>query len=101
MLHIEHVPAPVTTDDGVPNDNVRRIVLTRAQYRRLAEFIRASVRPGAARYPGYFDNDAFYEGRGHYDAIRTCNDWTGAALRHAGVRVGRWTPFPVTVMGWF
>jgi len=21
-----------------------------------------------------------------------CNEWTGAALRHAGVRMGLWTP---------
>jgi uncharacterized protein (TIGR02117 family) len=96
LLHVEHIPAP--HGDG---DYVRRIVLSPDQYARLAAFIRASVAPAGTRYPGYFDYDAFYTGRGHYDAVRTCNDWTGEALRRAGVRTGAWTPFPVTVMGWF
>ncbi|WP_241656571.1 TIGR02117 family protein [Sphingomonas oligophenolica] len=96
LIHVEHIPAPAATDP-----DARRIILTPAQYARLAAFIRASVAPGGRRYRGYFDNDAFYEARGHYDAVRTCNDWTGDALRHAGVRIGGWTPFAVTVMGWF
>lgn len=95
LLHVEHVPRPVV-DDGV-----RMIRLTPAQYRRLADFISASVGPGGNHYRGYAAYDVFYEARGHYDAVRTCNDWTGDALRHAGVKIGLWTPFPVTVMGWF
>ena len=95
LLHVEHVPSPGMTADA------RAVVLTPDEYRRLAAFILASVRPGGRRYRGYGANDVFYEARGHYDAVRTCNDWTGAALRHAGVRVGVWTPFPVTVTGWF
>lgn len=96
LLHIEHLPAPEVT-----GRDVRRIVMTVAQYRRLAIFIRAHLSPRARHYPGYAAYDAFYDARGHYDAVRTCNDWTGDALRHAGVRIGAWTPFPVTVMGWF
>lgn len=94
LLHVEHVPPPAAGAD------VRRVVLRPAEYRRLAAFIRASLR-SRRRWPGYAGNDAFYEARGRYSAVGTCNEWTGAALRSAGVRVGRWTPFPVTVMGWF
>ncbi len=75
--------------------------MTPTQYRRLAAYIRASFRDGGARYRGYAGYDAFYEANGRYSAVRTCNAWTGDALRFAGVRVGWWTPFPVTVMGWF
>ena len=96
LIHIDHIPAPTRLDD-----DVRRIVLTPDQYRRLSAYIRVSVVPGGGRYPGYFDYDAFYEARGHYDAMRTCNAWVGDALRRAGVRVGMWTPFAVTVVGWF
>ena len=96
LLHVEHIPAPATTDR-----TTRRIVLTPDQYRRLAAFIRASLAPGGRAIHGYFDYDAFYPARGHYDAVHSCNDWTGDALRHAGVRVGAWTPFAITVMGWF
>jgi uncharacterized protein (TIGR02117 family) len=80
---------------------MRPIMLRPDDYRRLAAFIRASVRPGGGHQHGYGPGDAFYDATGHYDAITTCNAWTGAALRAAGVRVGVWTPFPVTVMAWF
>lgn len=96
LLHVEHIPAPTH-----PGDDERRIVLRTDEYRRLAAFVRASVRPGGGHYRGYDRDDAFYDARGHYSAGRTCNTWTGEALAAAGVRVGWWTPFPATVMGWF
>ncbi len=95
LMHVDHLPRPRA------GDGAREIVVTLAQYRRLAAYIRASFRDGGARYRGYAGYDAFYEADGRYSAVRTCNAWTGDALRFAGVRVGRWTPFPVTVMGWF
>jgi hypothetical protein len=76
-------------------------MLSEAEYRRLAGFIAATIRPGGRSYPGYDAYDAFYDARGHYSAVATCNAWTGDALRFAGVRVGWWTPFPATVMWWF
>jgi uncharacterized protein (TIGR02117 family) len=96
LLHVEHVRAP-----GEDDVDVRAILLRPDEYRRLAAFIRASAAPRRQTYRGYAQHDIFYAGRGHYSAIRTCNSWTGEALRTAGVRVGRWTPFPVTVMRWF
>ena len=95
LLHVEHVPAPRIGDDA------RSVLLRPEEYRRLADYIHASFAPTRQRHRGYDVNDVFYAARGHYDAIRTCNAWAGDALRHAGVRVGRWTPFPVTVLAWF
>ena len=93
LMHVEHVPGPAA--------DARAVVLTGPAYRKLAAFVAASFRPGGRRYPGYDANDAFYDARGRYDAVRTCNSWMGEALRAAGVRVGVWTPLPVSVMGWF
>lgn len=96
LVHVEHVERPT------PNIDQRIIILRPQEYRRLAAFIRASLNgTHPAHRHGYDRYDAFYAGRGRYDAVRTCNAWTGAALRSAGVRVGWWTPFAVTVMGWF
>ena len=95
LVHIDHVPAPQA------RANVRTLVLTPDQYRRLARHLRASMTERPHAQPGYWRNDAFYTGTGRYSAIRTCNDWAGNALRYAGVRVGAWTPFPVTVLWWF
>ena len=95
LLHVEHVPEPVAGAD------VRRVVLRPDEYRRLVAFIVASRVKRGGRWRGYGPYDVFYEARGRYDALRTCNSWTGEALASAGVRVGRWTPFPVTVLWWF
>ena len=96
LVHVDHVPAPTG-----PSGDERRVVLRPEEYRRLAAYIRATLVPGGHRYRGYDAYDAFYEARGRYSALHTCNAWTGDALRQAGVRVGAWTPFPITVLGWF
>lgn len=95
LMHVEHVPEPSIGSD------VRRVVLRPEEYRRLAAYIRGSFATGRGPHRGYGNNDVFYAARGHYSAIRTCNAWAGDALRNAGVRIGRWTPFPVTVLAWF
>lgn len=79
----------------------RAVRVSREGYRRLAAHIEASFsRTETAPIPGYGRNDVFYPGTGRYSALNTCNEWTGAALRAAGVPMGAWTPFPVTVMWW-
>lgn len=100
LVHVTHLPRP----DPAPD--VRPILLTEKQYIRLSAFIRSSFadpRPGRPRkiFRGYDSFDAFYSASGRYDGLMTCNTWTGQALRVAGVRVGAWTPFATTVMGWF
>ncbi len=95
VLHVEHVAEPALASD------VREIVITEDQYRTLAAYVRATRGPQGKVAAGYGANDVFYDGQGTYSALHPCNDWTGGALRAAGVRVGAWTPFPVTVMTWF
>jgi uncharacterized protein (TIGR02117 family) len=41
LVHVDHVPRPQATGD------IRRVVVTEEQYRRLASVIAASVAPGA------------------------------------------------------
>jgi hypothetical protein len=50
---------------------------------------------------GYGPADVFYEARGPYNVFFTCNEWTGAALRAAGIRMGRWTPLSQSVTARF
>lgn len=93
VLHVGHLPEPV----GEPG--VYPVMLSPEQYRRLVAAIRASFADGTPVH-GYGPSDAFYVARGRYSAIDTCNSWTGRMLRAAGVPMGRWTPFPVTVTSW-
>jgi uncharacterized protein (TIGR02117 family) len=98
LLHVEHVHAPR------PEPRQRPIRITPEQYGRLAGYIQRRFRldPGGRPMPvlgrGYGPNDMFYEANGGYSLVFTCNEWTGRALRHAGVRMGLWTPLEQSVM---
>jgi uncharacterized protein (TIGR02117 family) len=101
LMHVEH------EWDPKPDEHQRSVRISREQYRRLATHIRHSFEgdrqgrtiPLLGR--GYGPADVFYEARGPYNAFFTCNEWTGAALRAAGVRIGVWTPFSQSVMARF
>jgi uncharacterized protein (TIGR02117 family) len=98
LMHVYHERHPRADPDRVP------IRLTSAQYRALAGFLLQSFardasgrsRPLLGR--GFGKDDVFYEARGGYNLIYTCNEWTGSALRTAGVRIGYWTPFAPSIM---
>lgn len=98
LLHVEHVHRPRAEAWQRP------IRLAPGQYRRLADFIAARFRRDARRRTipllgrGYRDGDMFYEANGGYSLVLTCNEWTGRALRAAGVRMGLWTPFEQSIM---
>ena len=98
LLHVEHDHQPRPTDDTRP------LTITPDQYRRLAAYIRArfELGPGGETRPllgrGYNSWDMFYEARGGYSFVMTCNEWTGRALRHAGIRTGLWTPLAQSIM---
>lgn len=101
LMHVEH------EWDPRPNEDQRSFRVTRDQYRKLAAKILASFEldrsdrtvPLLGR--GYGPADVFYEARGPYNAFLTCNEWTGAALRASGIRMGLWTPLSGSVMARF
>ena len=98
LMHADH------DHDPAPNDYQRPILLSRAEYRRLAAYLRAGFEVDARGRTipligrGYGPSDMFYEAVGPYHAFHTCNEWTGAALRRAGVRTGLWTPLAQSIM---
>jgi uncharacterized protein (TIGR02117 family) len=98
LLHVEHVHRPR------PEEWQRPIRISADQYRRLAGFIQRRFRldPGGRPIPvlgrGYSAHDMFYEANGGYSFVLTCNEWTGRALREAGIRTGLWTPFEQSIM---
>jgi uncharacterized protein (TIGR02117 family) len=98
LLHVEHVHQPR------PEPGQRPIRITPDQYRRLAGYIQRRFRLDRGGRPmpllgrGYGPNDMFYAANGGYSFVMTCNEWTGRALRSAGVRTGLWTPFEQSIM---
>lgn len=98
LMHADHDDHPQATDYQRP------IRLSREEYRRLVAFARGSFQYDSAGQTmpllgrGYGGSDMFYEAVGPYSAIYTCNNWTGRALREAGVKVGVWTPLSQSIM---
>jgi uncharacterized protein (TIGR02117 family) len=98
LLHVAHHVRPA------PSEYYRPLRISRAEYRALANAILQSLPPAASRvrhaYAGYGAQDVFYDARGTYTILTTCNQWTGERLARAGIRTGAWTPFPGGVMKW-
>lgn len=98
-LHIYHLINPQV----LPHRKTLRV--TPQQYRIIILQMRATFRLNergeSIFHPAYAADNLFYDSRGHYSAINTCNSWTGDILRKAGVRIGVWTPLPGGVMRWF
>jgi len=98
LLHVDHVRDPQEHSEQ------RSLTLSLDEYRRLVAFVRPRFKlDGQGRTipvlgRGYTPHDMFYEARGGYSAWFTCNEWTGRALRAAGVRMGFWTPLEQSVM---
>ena len=98
LMHVDH------ETDLVEDEYTRRLTISRDQYRRLARYIADSFQLDAEGRTmpligrGYGWSDTFYESRRAYNFVRTCNEWTGEALRAAGVRTGVWTPLSQSIM---
>jgi uncharacterized protein (TIGR02117 family) len=92
VMHVEYV--------SDPSYAVREIRLRPEEYRRLWAAVRVQFdldrngRPKRIDHPGYWTNDAFYEGYGKADLFNTSNQWAADQLRIAGVKTSLWTPFP-------
>jgi uncharacterized protein (TIGR02117 family) len=97
-LHVYHLIDPQ------PTSIRKRFNVSEGQYRRMVRDVRATFKlaDGQSKaYPAYGPNNLFYDSRGYYTALNTCNEWTAAILRKAGVRIGIWTPMPGGIMRWF
>ncbi len=90
VLHVEWADF-----EPLPSDRCLRLVLEPAAYLRLADriagdFVRdESGKPRILPGRAYSQQDAFYDAKGSYSIIDTCNTRTAGYLEAAGVR----TPF--------
>lgn len=80
-------------------EDCRKIMLTEAQYRNLVAFIKDKFDRNAAGKPVFIEtdavygrNDAFYDAKGSYSFLYTCNTWTNDGLKVAGQKAALWTP---------
>lgn len=99
LMRVSHYVRPL------PGPNHRPVQISAEQYRRLVAAIERPL-PELARgetrriLRGTYVNDAYYDARGSYTLINTCNTWVGDTLAEADVEMGMWTPFAGGVMKW-
>jgi len=77
-----------------------KIKLSKAQYLRLATYIRNSFKLDSKGHfiniktsANYGNDDAFYDAVGSYSLLHTCNTWANNALKSCGQKASLWTPF--------
>lgn len=87
-----------------PGPRVVALQISEDQYRRLTTRLQQSFAPDSAgrvqlrNAAGYTSSDFFFRARGRYHALRTCNDWTAATLRRAGLRAPLKSPLAGPVL---
>lgn len=88
-----------------PGEDYVETRVSPAAYDALVRHILATLAPDAAGRPqriagsGYHGNDGFYEARGRYSPVVTCNEWVRRGLVQAGIRTALWSPFPAALLG--
>ncbi len=85
-------------DTMIENDQCKKIMLTEMQYRDLVKFITDKFdRDQQGNFvliptdAVYGEDDAFYEAKGSYNFLETCNTWTNNGLKVAGQKAALWT----------
>ena len=82
------------------SDDCRKLVLSKAQYLRLIDFIKTSLMMDENGFASKIETnatkgqtDAFYEATGRYSIFNTCNSWANRGLKVAGQKACLWTAF--------
>lgn len=82
----------------VVGKDCKRIMLTGKQYSELVNFIRnkfdrdVNGKPILIKTDAVYGNsDAFYNAKGSYSFLDTCNTWTNRGLKIAGQKAALWT----------
>lgn len=86
--------------DVTLDENTKEISITKEQYQALIDYVQTSFKRDAngqiINIPTdkvYGVNDSFYEGKGNYSFLYTCNTWANTGLKKAKMRACFWTPF--------
>lgn len=89
----------------VENTLTKKIKISPEQYQQIISHIQTGFRQdeqgeyialNCCHYSGV--NDNFYDGKGIYNLFFTCNSWTNAGLKKAGIKTALWAPFEWSVM---
>ncbi|MEG4517524.1 MULTISPECIES: TIGR02117 family protein [unclassified Microcoleus] len=86
-----------------PDIETKCVRISGKNYWRIVNFIKNSFQLDAVGKKmkisyGYGNSDSFYEAKGSYYVLRTCNDWTAEALQKAEVNTPLWSTLSSAIM---
>ena len=80
-------------------EDCKKIMISKNQYKKLVNFVDAKFDKdsnGSYQFiptkAVYGDNDAFYDAKGKYSFLNTCNTWANNALKASSQKAAFWTP---------
>ncbi len=89
----------VTYHKKIKTDHaIKSIKISNQQYQNLIAYYQSTLNKSHAsiqliRDKGYTSSDNFYEAKGTYSFLKTCNIYTNDALKNAGIKAPLWSPF--------
>lgn len=98
-IFLESPTAMHVTEYPETKNDWKKVEIDNFQLKDLLNFIQDSFRLNSERRfmkitsYSYGNNDTFYEAKGSYSCLRTCNTWTNEAMKKASVTTAIWTPF--------
>lgn len=91
-------------DTMTEGEDCKKLTLTKEQYQELITFIRDKFDRDSDGQPiliktdaVYGKNDAFYDAKGRYSFLNTCNTWTNDGLKASGQKAALWTPTDIGI----
>ncbi|MEG4404706.1 TIGR02117 family protein [Microcoleus sp. MON2_D5] len=85
------------------NIEIKCVKISGANYLKIINYFKDTFQLDAAGNKikisyGYDNSDSFYEAKGSYSILRTCNDWTAEALQQADVNTPLWSTLSSAIM---
>ncbi|KAM3115940.1 TIGR02117 family protein [Phormidesmis sp. 146-33] len=82
---------------------IKCVGVSQQDYSQMVDFIQNSFERDANGAPiriqdGGNETSGFYEGTGHYSALKTCNTWAANGLRAANINTPLWSGLASSVM---
>jgi len=86
------------------SENWIKIEICELQLKSLLSFLENSFKKDLKgriieiKNAGYTKNDKFYEGKGTFNCIQTCNNWVNKGLKAAQIKTSLWSPLDFGVL---
>jgi uncharacterized protein (TIGR02117 family) len=90
VLHV--VAVPQSAEEYFPNSQIGKLCLTPEEYANLIKFISNSFEKNSSGQitplnVGIYGNSQFYQGKGIFHFMSTCNKWTAKGIKSAGMDI--------------